>query len=320
MNPFFSIITPVYNREKAVQQCIGSVLTQSDTDYEMILINDGSRDDTVNKIRAFVNPGSGSIKLIDYPSNKGVNYARNRGIEQAKGKFLVFLDSDDHLTSDLSLELIKGHIVSNPGYRHYLFLVSDREQDPALPTTIFEYGYGDWITGKATGDYVHVVSPDCFEEMLFLEEFRIYEALNWLRVLRKNEKQLYIPVTITTRYRGGEDSVTRETLLHQQIAQKNKFNFLEKYLQWYAADYYRYGMTKKVDSFVKTAVVLGIALGENEKNKKIIDAHVRNPYEKFLFKRLNSRLLKGITSRVIRMKSLRNQRKSIINKQQTEVS
>jgi glycosyltransferase involved in cell wall biosynthesis len=306
MSPFFSIITPVYNREKPVQTCIESVLSQTNTEYEMILINDGSRDDTVKNIEFFMNKDGGRLRLIDYPFNQGVNYARNRGMEKAKGQFLLFLDSDDHLTSPRSLEIVRDQIAANPGYLHYLFRVVDREKDANLPTAIFEYQYQDWITGKASGDFVHVISPSCFMGMPFLEEFRIYEALNWLRVLRKNEKQIYIPITITTRDRKREDSVTKETQLHNKAAQKNKFDFLEKYLHWYAGDLCKYGMKKKLTDNVRTAILLGIALGEKERNRTIIDTYVQNRFNVFFFKTLNSGFLKEVTFRAIRMKSLHN--------------
>jgi glycosyltransferase involved in cell wall biosynthesis len=265
-------------------------------------VDDCSTDDSVKNIRALI-AGKNNFTLIENTVNKGVNYSRNRGIERATGTFLLFLDSDDFLTSAQSLEQVKASITAHPAYRHYLFLVSDREKDTSLPDSIHEYQYKDWITGKAGGDYVHVISPDCFDQMPFLEEFRIYESLNWLRVLRANEKQLYVPITITTRDRGRDDSVTKETRLLNTLAQKTQYDFLERHLDWYAGDYEKYGMQHKLNARVNKAVLLGIALGENEKNKKIIDTYVPDGYKKLFFRSLNTRLLQQIAARAIRLKS-----------------
>ena len=309
--PFFSIVTPVYNRADTVLDCIRSVLSQSFTDYEMILVNDGSSDQTAERIRSLERMHPDKLMLIDYQPNKGVNYARNRGIEKAKGQYLLFLDSDDHLTGPDSLLEVADQIQQHPGYAHYLFRVSDRESDPLLPHQPFEFLYKDWITGRATGDYVHVIKHGCFEGMPFLEEFRIYEALNWLRVLRNNQQQFYIPLTITTRDRDRGDSVTLETRLLSDTARQNKFSFLERHLQWYGADFKAFGMTEKFKDDVWNAVLLGISLGERERTANIIRSYVPSGTRKWSLNVLNSGLFDKALSEAIRMKSNYNQRKKV---------
>lgn len=90
--PYFSIVIPVYNKEQFVGETLKSVLAQTFTDYEIIIVNDGSTD----KSEAIIQ----SIKddRIHYFSkaNEGVSFTRNYGIEKAKGEFICFLDADDY--------------------------------------------------------------------------------------------------------------------------------------------------------------------------------------------------------------------------------
>ena len=83
-----SVIIPSFNRAYCLPECIRSVLRQSG--FELIVVNDGSTDDTVKVLKSF-----SDIRVIHLANNQGVSYARNQGIEQAKGSLICFLDSDD---------------------------------------------------------------------------------------------------------------------------------------------------------------------------------------------------------------------------------
>lgn len=91
--PFFTIIIPTFNRCAFVREAIASCLSQTFTDYEIIVIDDGSTDGTQEQLSINI---SGSIHY-HFQENSGAEEARNRGITLAKGKYLVFLDSDDRL-------------------------------------------------------------------------------------------------------------------------------------------------------------------------------------------------------------------------------
>lgn len=95
MRPFFSFIIPVYNVEKYLPECIESILNQSFTDYEIILVNDGSTDNSL-EICNYYKQKDARVKLLD-KENEGLAETRNKGIKIASGEYLIFLDSDDHL-------------------------------------------------------------------------------------------------------------------------------------------------------------------------------------------------------------------------------
>lgn len=92
--PFFSVIMPVYNRAELVKDSIASVLSQRFDDFELICIDDGSTDNTLEVLKEIANKDR-RIKLISH-QNKGRCAARNNGINAAAGEWIAFLDSDDY--------------------------------------------------------------------------------------------------------------------------------------------------------------------------------------------------------------------------------
>ncbi len=94
MSELVSIITPLYNSEKYIPQTIESVLSQTYQNWEMIIIDDCSNDNSVDIIEEYCKKDN-RIKLLRSKKNNGPAIARNIGIEQAKGIYIAFLDSDD---------------------------------------------------------------------------------------------------------------------------------------------------------------------------------------------------------------------------------
>ncbi|TFE01706.1 glycosyltransferase family 2 protein [Jeotgalibacillus salarius] len=113
-----SVIIPVYNVEKYLDECIKSVLKQDYHDMEILLINDGSTDNSLNICREY-EQAYASVRVIDQP-NKGLSGARNTGILEAKGKYLIFLDSDDYWGMNFMSELA-DRVIENPGLDYVFF-------------------------------------------------------------------------------------------------------------------------------------------------------------------------------------------------------
>jgi glycosyltransferase involved in cell wall biosynthesis len=91
-DPEVSVLMPAYNREHYIEDSVISILNQTYTNFELIILNDGSSDKTLEKISAFKDS---RIRVIQNHQNRGIAFSRNRLLEEAKGKFLVLLDSDD---------------------------------------------------------------------------------------------------------------------------------------------------------------------------------------------------------------------------------
>lgn len=90
--PFFSIIIPAYNREVLIKKALDTVLTQTFTDFEVIVVDDASKDRTADVVANYTDP---RVKLIRQPVNGERGKARNTGNEAAQGQYICYLDSDD---------------------------------------------------------------------------------------------------------------------------------------------------------------------------------------------------------------------------------
>ncbi|WP_179005527.1 glycosyltransferase family 2 protein [Winogradskyella forsetii] len=107
--PFFSVIIPLYNKEQYISECLKSALNQTFKNYEVVIINDGSTDDSVSIVESII---SNKITLFSQ-ENLGVSAARNNGAYNAKGTYLAFLDADD-IWKPTHLELFKESIDNFP--------------------------------------------------------------------------------------------------------------------------------------------------------------------------------------------------------------
>ena len=120
--PAISIIVPVYNAEKYLRRCIDSILSQSLTDFELILIDDGSTDRSPHICDEYATRDK-RIKLI-HKKNAGVSAARNNGIDMASGDYLVFIDGDDWIASNMleimykNIQKEKPDIINFNAYKH----------------------------------------------------------------------------------------------------------------------------------------------------------------------------------------------------------
>ena len=110
-NPLFSIIVPIYNVERYLEQCIESVLAQDYQNYELILVDDGSPDNSIDICVKYAKQYSNIVFI--HKINGGVSDARNAGIQIARGEYLMFLDSDDYWEGTTILSDLQNIITEN---------------------------------------------------------------------------------------------------------------------------------------------------------------------------------------------------------------
>lgn len=123
--PKFSIIIPVYNVEKYIDSCLKSVMNQTFKDYEVIVVNDGTKDNSMDIVKKY------DVKVIEQ-KNQGLSAARNTGVKHAKGDYLIFLDSDDSWNKDLLKELSKS-IKNNPDVVRFQIQETYENSDDVKP-------------------------------------------------------------------------------------------------------------------------------------------------------------------------------------------
>jgi glycosyltransferase involved in cell wall biosynthesis len=181
--PFFSIILPVYNREKFISRAIKSVIDQTCKNWEMIIIDDGSTDNTRKIIEAF---DDDRIKYF-YQENKERSAARNNGISKSSGLYICFLDSDDyylenHLQNLYDILSSRDHPVS------FYFVLRAFESNnvisfPPLNDTGFRNNF-EMIFNIMIATPQACIHREILEKHRFNPEFKTGEDLElWSRIL-----------------------------------------------------------------------------------------------------------------------------------------
>ncbi len=140
-----SVIVPVYNAEAYIEDCVNSILSQTFQDFELILVNDGSQDHSLEFCKKYE---SDKVKVIN-KSNGGASSARNVGIEASRGDFLVFVDSDDTIPQTTLQSLIGN---------------STTEVDTVIGN--FNHQYGEKII-----EHKHTLKPGVYDYKELLPEF-----------------------------------------------------------------------------------------------------------------------------------------------------
>lgn len=152
--PLISVVIPAYNYAKTLTRAAQSVLMQLEPHAELIIIDDGSTDETPAVMAALCEANSGRLRGLRQ-SNAGLAAVRNRGIEEARGTYLVFLDADDELVEG-ALALLAQHLAAHPDTRmviggHYSMHADGRET-LHLPGALAESGLErvrDYLLNKA---------------------------------------------------------------------------------------------------------------------------------------------------------------------------
>lgn len=112
--PELSIIVPIYNVENYLEKCIKSILAQTFTDFELILVNDGSPDKSDVIMKKYEILDNRIINI--FQDNKGVSAARNVGLSRARGKYVAFVDPDDYIEEDTYEKLLPPMRSGGGGY------------------------------------------------------------------------------------------------------------------------------------------------------------------------------------------------------------
>lgn len=190
-SPYFTIIVPVYNREATVGRALNSCLIQSFDDFEIIAVDDGSTDCSADVI---INCSDQRVRLIRHTSNRGPCPARNTGVREARGKWLVMLDSDFSLLPDALDTLYQATQVADSRVGNVAFsCLWDREWKggyitplPEVPNDVLDYvGYLRWSDTLYVSEYLNCIRHEAFGQVHYPESraweasFHLDLALKW---------------------------------------------------------------------------------------------------------------------------------------------
>ena len=185
MDYYFSIIMPAFNARKFIKESIESVIHQTYSHWELIVIDDNSIDDTFSIASDFAKVDS-RIKVFHNDTNMGVSHSRNRGIKQAQGNFLAFLDSDD-IWYPNKLAVQQQLIQSHPG-RPIYFSSYEVINDHSLSTSKSflapsEVSYSDLLKSNSIGCLTSIINREIVNEPSF-SEIGHEDYQLWLSILR----------------------------------------------------------------------------------------------------------------------------------------
>ncbi len=160
--PALSLIIPVYNVAGFVEKCIDSILAQPFTDFEIILVDDGSTDDSLEICKKYQDS---RITILE-KENGGLSSARNFGMERASGDYIWFIDSDDWI-SENSLEIINDSLAIDP-----------------VDILLFSFYYVD-LNGQVTHCRQLVAENHIYTGLEYVERFKVLEPSIWTKVFRR---------------------------------------------------------------------------------------------------------------------------------------
>ena len=258
MNPKVSIITPVYNAEKFILATINSVISQTDNDWELIIIDDFSSDNTLKILESFMCIDS-RIKLVRLDHNSGAAVARNKGIEYAKGRYVAFLDSDDQWLPN-KLEKQISFMEKN----QYPFTYTSYNKINEQGNFLGIIGVPDRVTYF---DLLKTNSIGCLTAIYDTEYFgKIYMPLIrkrqdfglWLKLLKKTEFAYGLNESLAL-YRVRSDSISSNKLNTSGYTWR-LFRDVEKLPLFKSVFYFMHYSIRAVlrSKFPKLAVKLGV--------------------------------------------------------------
>lgn len=183
-----SVVIPLYNKEQSITTTLQTILKQTYQDFEIVIVNDGSTDHSVEKVKRILDP---RIRLI-HQSNAGVSAARNRGIEEAKGEYIAFLDADDEW---------------KPGYLKTQYELTQKY--PECNVFACNYEFKD-TQGKVTPIIIKKL-PFKSEDGILSNYFEVASCSNpplWTSAVMVNKKALEAIGGFPVGIKSGEDLLT----------------------------------------------------------------------------------------------------------------
>jgi len=286
-----TVAIPVYNREDCIAKCIESVLQQTVLPFEIVVVDDGSTDNTRNVIESLL-ADHPQINFFAAPKNGGENYARNRCVEQANGEFIFWLDSDDYIVPD-AIESVLAAMNKYPGFLHYMFLTSDRQIEFTGSTAFSKKKhvttFNDWVTSAVSGDFAHVMHKSVFEGLPFFEDIRGFPGINFLRIHRKTKRQLFVNKLVTIRDRNRADALSLTGYLSNRKSIWEQFVNTNYFFEHFEDDLLALDKKLLVRK-AKKNVLLGVAIREIGKNREMIDRLKKKKVRLFPFDIINTGL------------------------------
>ena len=206
--PFFSIVIPVYNRQREIRRAIDSCLSQDHSNFELILVDDASQDDSIQVIASYADP---RVRLVRHERNRGQCPARNTGVATAKGEWVVFVDSD-HALKPGALGRIKHYLESELGDVDRIGFMQDWDTGITTPQpdpdgSLLDYwGWLGFIQSALLSDFLLCTRRSTFDSVKWPDS-SVAETEYHLDFALKFTTRL-IPETLAIQYTDSSNRLT----------------------------------------------------------------------------------------------------------------
>lgn len=245
-----SVITPAYNAERFIKQTIESVRNQTHQNWEMIIVDDCSTDQTTSIIKNYQSIDD-RIKLIELQENSGSAVARNTAMDNATGKYLAFLDSDDLWTPEKLTKQLKFMVERNVAFSFtkYVRMLEDGTETTGISPAPAHIGYEDLMKQCIIGCLTVMLDREKIGDLRMINIRTRQDYAFWLTLTKKGFPAYGIP-EVLAKYRLVENSISSNKLkaakqnwqLYRHIEQQS----LPKSI-WYFSNY----AIKSVVSLIK---------------------------------------------------------------------
>lgn len=230
--PKVSVIIPTYNRATLLPRAVNSVLNQTYRDFELIIVDDGSTDNTKEVIRKYKDP---RIQYIKHDKNKGGSAARNLGIKMAKGEYIAFLDSDDEwLPEKIYLQLDKLKATSSKVGAVYSGIKWIHDKNEKIVHCMIPNLRGDLYVDNLTGCFMGqtpLVKRECFDDGISYDEsLQSHQDWDlWIRISKKYDLDYVEELLYIYHISGNQLSNNLESRINgwKQLLSKHREEFIK---------------------------------------------------------------------------------------------
>lgn len=207
MKPLVSVIIPTYNRANTIARTINSILQQTYSNFEIIIVEDGSKDDTLSVLKQFTDE---RISVFYHEVNKGVTAAKNTGLNQIRGTWFTILDSDDEIVPEALETMMKIPLEKDNSVTAVSCNCIDTGTQEFSGKGLMSDQYVDFKTLiiECTGEFWGLTKTELLLTDRFNERLGGYEGNLWMKI-NERAKRYYIHQGLRIYHTEGDDRILK---------------------------------------------------------------------------------------------------------------
>ncbi len=258
MKPLVSVIIPTYNRAATIGRTIDSILQQGYDNFEIIVVEDGSNDDTVSLLKQYTDP---RLKIVYHKVNKGVTAAKNTGLNNIRGEWFTILDSDDEIIPTALEDMMSIPLEKDGTINAVTCNCIDTSTNELSGKGLDADQYIDLNTliNICTGEFWGITKTELLLDDRFNERLGGYESTLWMKI-NERAKRFYVHKGLRIYHTEGDDRILKAPPSIQKMSKHYQALSEEKH-------YLELLRTYQPDTFVKDCFRAGMYLVADNKKE-----------------------------------------------------